>query len=119
MEDQAIRILAEVCSKYEERNEFVVNAGLVALARESGPIPGYARLVEDPNWHVGRVSQEHGILVTTERPNENGLASFYVGKKVFLHVQHACITAAAHYEYFIVDEQDVVRDVWYPWKGWR
>lgn len=43
---------------------------------------------------------------------------FEVGQKVWLFVQHACITAAAHHAYYVVDEGDVVRETWVPWKGW-
>lgn len=116
--DQAIRLIAEVCSVYPERNEAIINAGVVALARESGPIPGFARVVSAENWNVGRLSQEHGILVRETSGDERVEDRFVVGQKVFLHVQHACITAAAHSHYFVVDGQDIVRDVWYCWKGW-
>ncbi|KAF2089039.1 hypothetical protein K490DRAFT_64249 [Saccharata proteae CBS 121410] len=115
--DQAIRILAEVCSVYPERNEALVNAGVIALAREPGPIPGFGRVVGRNDWYVGRLSQEHGILVT-EKEGNAAEKDFAVGQKLFLHIQHACITAAAHHYYFVVDDEDVVRDVWFPWKGW-
>jgi D-serine deaminase-like pyridoxal phosphate-dependent protein len=35
-----------------------------------------------------------------------------------LYVNHTCITAAAFYVYFVVDDEDVVRETWIPWKGW-
>jgi D-serine deaminase-like pyridoxal phosphate-dependent protein len=44
--------------------------------------------------------------------------AFKVGDKVLLYVQHACITAAQHFVYYVVDGQDVVRETWVPWKGW-
>lgn len=119
--DQAVRVLAEVCSVYAERNEALVNAGVIALAREPGPLPGFGRVVGKPEWNVGRLSQEHGILVS-EKEAQGGAGKaedvFEVGEKVWLWIQHACITAAAHHYYFVVDEEDVVRDVWVPWKGW-
>ncbi|KAH7058639.1 putative serine dehydratase domain-containing protein [Macrophomina phaseolina] len=117
--DQALRVLAEVCSVYAERGEALLNAGVVALAREAGPLPGFARVVGRPEWNVGRLSQEHGILVREEGTEGSPVEEvFEVGERVWLWCQHACITAAAHYYYFVVDEHDVVRDVWFPWKGW-
>lgn len=70
------------------------------------------------------MSQEHGILgftgtgmgTGTEREKVEGV--FEVGQKVWLFVQHACITAAAHHAYYVVDEGGVVRETWVPWKGW-
>ncbi|KAF2135271.1 uncharacterized protein K452DRAFT_35730 [Aplosporella prunicola CBS 121167] len=116
--DMAVRVLAEVCSIYPERNEALVNAGVIALGREPGPIPGYGRVEGAEEWIVGKVSQEHGILRPVEGAKMKAEESFAVGQKVFLYVQHACIAAAAHFVYFVVDEKDVVREIWQPWKGW-
>ncbi|KAB2574191.1 D-serine dehydratase [Lasiodiplodia theobromae] len=116
--DQAVRVLAEVCSVYPERDEALVNAGVIALAREPGPLPGFGRVVGRPEWNVGRLSQEHGILVREGEKGKKVEEVFEVGEKVWLWIQHACITAAAYPYYFVVDGEDVVRDVWVPWKGW-
>jgi len=116
--DQAIRVLAEVCSVYPDRNEAIINAGLIALARESGAFPGFARVVDKVSWNVGRLSQEHGIVVAANSRTDRVEDAFEVGEKVMLYVQHTCITAAAYGWYFVVDGDDVVRDIWYPWKGW-
>lgn len=117
-EDQAMRILSEVCSIYPERNEAIVNAGVIALAREAGPSPGFARATTETEWNVGRLSQEHGILVSSSEQVADVASVYHVGQKILLYIQHACITAAAYGWYFVVDENDVVQDVWYPWKGW-
>lgn len=113
-----MRILSEVCSIYPERNEAIVNAGVIALAREAGPSPGFARVVDANEWNVGRLSQEHGIIVSASDSPAQVESIFHVGQKVLLYIQHACITAAAYGWYFVVDENDVVTDIWYPWKGW-
>ncbi|KAK2052672.1 alanine racemase domain-containing protein [Colletotrichum caudatum] len=125
-EDQAVRVLAEVCSVYPERNEALVNAGTVALSKETGPFPGFGSVAGRPGWAVVRMSQEHGIVGEVRDPGAGDAgpgrrdveADFEVGDKVFLNIQHACITAASHYVYYVVDEDDVVRDTWVPWKGW-
>ncbi|GJD04259.1 alanine racemase [Colletotrichum higginsianum] len=129
-EDQAIRVLAEVCSVYPERNEALINAGTIALSKETGPSPGFGSVVGKPGWAVVRMSQEHGIVGEAEvaaagagsknagPERRDAEANFEVGDRVFLNVQHACITAAAFYVYYVVDEDDVVRDTWVPWKGW-
>lgn len=62
---------------------------------------------------------EHGILGLA---NASGVQrveeTFRVGQKVMLYIQHACITAAQHHVYHVVDEEDIVRETWVPWKGW-
>lgn len=117
---QAVRVLAEVCSVYPERNEALINAGTIALAKETSDTPGYGRVTDRPHWGVVRMAQEHGILGLNGTQEEGGSVAdtFRVGDKVSLFCQHACITAAAHFVYYVVDEQDVVRETWVPWKGW-
>lgn len=117
LEDVAIFGLAEVVSSYPGRGtgsgEMLINAGVLALAREKGPIPGFGNLVHHPQWHVGRISQEHGILVTED---ENAPFLEY-GTKVQIVPQHACIIAANFEHYFVIDD-GIVTDVWTPIKYW-
>lgn len=117
---QAVRVLAEVCSVYPARNEALINAGTIALSKETSDTPGYARVTDRTQWGVIRTAQEHGIIgLNGTQKEERAIAdAFHVGDKVLLFCQHACITAAAHFVYYVVDEQDVVRETWVPWKGW-
>ncbi|KAF7179140.1 hypothetical protein CNMCM7691_008071 [Aspergillus felis] len=118
-EQQAVRVLAEVCSVYPERNEALINAGTVALTKETSEVVGFGRVTDRPGWAVVRMAQEHGILGLTDASAGQRVEEvFHVGQKVMLHIQHACITAAQHHVYYVVDEEDVVRETWVPWKGW-
>ncbi|RBQ76639.1 hypothetical protein FVER14953_09063 [Fusarium verticillioides] len=113
---QSVSVAAEVCSVYPERNEALVNAGVIALSREASAFSGFGRVVGSPAWGVVRLSQEHGILGTSEGRKVD--EDYKVGQKVQLWCNHACIAAAAFYVYYVVDEQGMVRDTWIPWKGW-
>lgn len=119
-EDQAVRVIAEVCSVYPERNEALINAGVIALTKEASSFAGLARWTDDINWSIMRVSQEHGIFswAGEESKKEKAEDRFQVGQKVLLYTQHACITSAMYYVMYVVDEQDIVRETWIPWKGW-
>lgn len=126
--EQAVRLCVEVCSVYPERNEALVNAGTIAISKETSAWPGYGNVVGQPGWYVQRMSQEHGILAFQPPPAEGKGAKesaasvvdevFKVGDKVLLHIAHACITASNHHVYYVVDDDDVVRETWVPWKGW-
>ncbi|KAM3162468.1 D-serine dehydratase [Lachancea thermotolerans] len=117
------KVLAEVVSSYPGRGskapgEQLVNAGVIALAREFGPLPGHGRVScpeEYENWIVGRLSQEHGILTPLK---ERETAMIPLGTKVQIIPQHSCITAASYPWYFIIDNGDSVVDIWVPWRGW-
>ncbi|KAF4431474.1 D-serine dehydratase [Fusarium acutatum] len=91
--DQAVRVVAEVCSVYPDRNEALINAGVVALSRETSAFPGFGYVVGRPEWNVVRLSQEHGIL-GTRQPKSTANEAFAIGQR-----------------------DDVVIDCWVPWKG--
>ncbi|KAL4793098.1 fungal-specific transcription factor domain-containing protein [Aspergillus venezuelensis] len=59
---QAVRVLADICSVYPDRNEALANAGVIALSRETSAVPGFGEVVGYPGWIVVRLSQEHGII---------------------------------------------------------
>ncbi|KLO87008.1 uncharacterized protein LW93_12866 [Fusarium fujikuroi] len=102
---QSVSVAAEVCSVYPERNEALVNAGVIALSREASAFSGFGRVVGSPAWGVVRLSQEHGILGTSEGRKVD--EDFKVGQKIQLWCNHACIAAAAFYVYYVVDEQGI------------
>ncbi|RSM09992.1 hypothetical protein CDV31_007398 [Fusarium ambrosium] len=116
---QAVSVAAEVCSVYPERNEALVNAGVISLSREAASaFTGFGRVVGKQTWGVVRLSQEHGILGTIgEEEGRKVEDDFRVGQRVELWCNHACITAAAFYVYYVVDEEGIVREAWIPWKG--
>ncbi|KAH7137490.1 putative serine dehydratase domain-containing protein [Dactylonectria estremocensis] len=114
---QATYVVAEVCSIYPDRNEALVNAGVISMSREPSAFAGFGQVVGQPAWRVMRMSQEHGILGTEEKDKAVGEA-FRVGQQVDLYCNHACITAAAFFVYFVADESNVICEAWVPWKGW-
>ncbi|KAK6205270.1 putative serine dehydratase domain-containing protein [Scheffersomyces amazonensis] len=121
-EDISISVIAEIVSKYPNRGETapgeqLINAGVIAMSRESGPIPGYGKIIEPKghgDWYIGKLSQEHGILV----PGSNNCTFIPIGTQVRIIPQHACITAASHPWYYVVDDSGVVVDIWVPFRGW-
>ncbi|KAK2598535.1 hypothetical protein N8I77_011942 [Diaporthe amygdali] len=149
--DIAITVVAEVASLYAGRGEggsteALVNAGSLALGREpckedgAGHYAGWgvvapwgdAGLEEsDPaprdfpavhgGWQVGKISQEHGILVWKGAKEAEVPLRF--GQRVRIWPNHACITGAGYDHYLVVDsrrtgKEDEVVDVWPRWNGW-
>lgn len=114
----AARVTAEVCGVYPERNEVLVNAGTIALSKETSGFPGFGNVIGKDAWHVSRMSQEHGILSVLEGKEGSAVGEFRIGDKVSILPAHSCITAAAFHVFYVVDEKDIVRETWVPWKGW-
>ncbi|PTD10811.1 hypothetical protein HYE67_010288 [Fusarium culmorum] len=102
---QAVSVAAEVCSVYPERNEALVNAGVIALSREASAFSGFGRVVGSPSWGLVRLSQEHGILGTSEGRKVDD--DFKVGQRVEIWCNHSCIAAAAFHVYYVVDEEGI------------
>lgn len=112
-------VIAEVCSVYPERNEALINAGVLALTREPGEFKGFARIrgCKKRGWMVGRVSQEHGILVCDG--DEHRVEEVWtIGDKIELDIQHTCIVGAMYGWHFVTDEDGIVCDIYFPWKWW-
>ncbi|KAK9479675.1 putative serine dehydratase domain-containing protein [Lipomyces japonicus] len=122
-ENIAGTVVAEIIAYYPERDEYLIDAGVLALAREPGRLPGIAAIhgqpVQGERWIVSRVSQEHGIISRFQAKQDGGSDKpWKVGDRVVLYPQHACITSAMYQKYFVI-EQDVVTDVVIPWRGWE
>lgn len=100
-DDIALRVLVDVLSVYTEREkpEALIGAGTLALGREPcKSYPGWAVVAPSPwaprsgqqkwttdeqvGWIVGRVSQEHGILVWQGPADQ--MRALVVGEKLLL-----------------------------------
>lgn len=136
--DLGFRVLAEVASLYPDRGakpEALIAAGSIVLGREPcksyegwgvvTPWPSKVGHHYDPEgsqngWVVGRISQEHGVLVW-EGPREHFRALEF-GQKILLWPNHACIAGVNFGCYLVIDsdtaEPDQIQDVWIRSRGW-
>ena len=135
--DIALTILAEVASVYDDREnrQALIAAGSLALGRE--PCKSYEGwgIVSDWNmanqsndgrsgWQVGRVSQEHGILIREPGAGHPSTTDLRYGQKVRIWPNHACVAGAGFGWYLVVDSslpesrRDEIVDVWVRCRGW-
>ena len=124
--DIALTVLASVIGRRPAERRMVIDAGGLALSKdhstEAAPQDYGFGLVLDIAGRrslgtsiVRRAYQEHGVVeldpqLTLEIPQ--------VGAKVRVAPNHACMTAAAHDRYFVVDGSDTVLAVWPRVNGW-
>ncbi|KUI58692.1 hypothetical protein VP1G_05988 [Cytospora mali] len=149
--DIGVAVVAEVASLYENRGEngiteALVNAGSLALGREPcmeekpGHYSGWGLVApwgdaglerSDPaprefpavhgGWQVGRISQEHGILVW-KGPKEE-FVPLKFGQRVLIWPNHSCIAGAGYDYYLVIDSrrkgaENEVIDIWERCNGW-
>ncbi|KAK4193279.1 D-serine dehydratase [Podospora australis] len=151
-DDIAVSVLAEVASIYPNRgphntDEVLINTGCLALGREpvadkgkvpgeaysgwgfvmpwgvNNPVPGENFPQEHEGWQVGRISQEHGILVWHGSREGQEKVPLAYGQRVRVWPNHSCIAGAGFDHYLVVDSrnkgrEDEVVDVWPRWRGW-
>lgn len=115
--DCAVTVLAGVVSSQPGATHSVIDAGALALSKDTGPEHGphatmgelfadYARGTLDPERRVVSLSQEHGIVN----------ARLPVGERLRILPNHSCLTVACFDEYYVVREE-VVIDRWKIWRG--
>lgn len=104
--DCALTVLATVISSRDGSDRSVVDAGALALSKDTGPSwipPAYGRILAGrgvlrDDVQVTSVSQEHGILD----------ASLPIGERVRILPNHSCLTAACFDLYHVVRGEEVV-----------
>lgn len=116
-DDVAVSVLATVVGVYPAQQKVIVDAGSLAITRESGfgAVPG-GGVVCDLSLRqlpltLASMSQEHGQLAGASA------ADMTIGEKVRIVPNHSCITAAMFDRYYVI-EGDAVVDEWRPVRGW-
>lgn len=128
-EDIALTVLASVTSFSTERSQLLVDAGGLALSKDTGARRfwkdvgfGWVTDLQGKRinqWVVGDVDQEHGFIKFEQDPVpwDNPL-----GQRVRILPNHACMTAAAHDRYYVVDSTaenpTAVVGEWHRCAGW-
>jgi D-serine deaminase-like pyridoxal phosphate-dependent protein len=118
----AMTVLATVVGHNRSASTLITDAGAIALSKDLGftdrDTPHYGEIVDASSEEqlgllVNNVSQEHGIV-------EAGAADFErlpIGSLIRILPNHACLTAAAHRGYHIIERGEIV-DFWPTADGW-
>lgn len=113
MEDIAVSVLASVVSHHHGRNHLLIDAGGLALSKDTGanehaPGTGYGRVCRPdgalplPGLAIHDVHQEHGLVGT----GQNGPVDFAAhppGSRLRVLPNHVCMTGAMYDRYHVVD----------------
>ncbi len=124
--DIALTVLTSVIGRRPKANQLLVDAGAIALSKDRSTAAtdedmGYGRVLDvDGKPTLGRATvvniyQEHGIVVGDAA---SGPIDLPVGRRLRIAPNHACLTAAAHDRYYVVEGGDTVEAVWTRINGW-
>lgn len=122
----ALTVLASVIGRRLVENRIVVDAGAMALSKDRSTEAtatdyGFGLMLDTLGRRsyghsiVRRANQEHGVI---ELDSAVSAGSFRVGDRLRIAPNHACLTAAAHDRYFVVDGDETVADIWPRVNGW-
>ena len=127
MDDIALSVLATVIGHNRRAGRILIDAGALALSKDVSagefmPQAGYGLVcpldggAPIDGLHVADVHQEHGLIAAAagDPPYE----ALPPGTRVRILPNHACITAAAHQAYHVVEGGTEVIDVWDRINGW-
>ena len=111
--DVGVTVLASVVSHQPGAGHFVVDAGALALSKDTGPAhlelaPAFGSVRGHPDLALAAISQEHGII----RGAPEALEGRYpVGSRIEIEPNHSCLTVA-HYDHYRVVRDGEVIDEW-------
>lgn len=126
LDDIALSVLTTVISHKVSHRRLIVDAGGLALSKDRSTADqvmdcgfGLVARAGDgeilPDLKVTGANQEHGIL---ELPDGFALEDFPVGSQLRILPNHACMTAAAHDRYHVVEGDDRLVGCWTRCNGW-
>jgi D-serine deaminase-like pyridoxal phosphate-dependent protein len=117
--DVALSVLATVIGHRRDRGTILIDAGGLALSKDSGQGGGYGRLVDAATGAplglaVASVNQEHGLVPAADAD----FARLPIGSLVRILPNHACMTAAAHERYHVTEGGPEVVATWERCNFW-
>lgn len=123
LEDIAVSVLASVIGHQKNKGWVIIDSGWTALSRDLGTSDQGYGLVCDVNGHpigdyiVSATSQEHGIIIHRDGLDINW-EQFSIGSMVRILPNHSCATATMFDRYHVVNDSQVVSEIWPRVHGW-
>jgi D-serine deaminase-like pyridoxal phosphate-dependent protein len=125
-EDIALTVLASVIGRNIDENRVLIDAGALALSKDRSTQTAPHDVGFGQVWRldgrpslghlvVERAYQEHGVVTS---PAPLPFDRLEHGAKVRVAPNHACITAAAHDRYYVIDGGDEIVAEWDRVNGW-
>jgi D-serine deaminase-like pyridoxal phosphate-dependent protein len=119
------RVLARVIGHYEDRNTIMLDAGALAMTKDSTPQGGACAVAGHPGLFCYRMSQEVTLCRPADPSQKLPLSEFPLGTLLSLLPNHSCLAAACFDKFYVIDdplgnyapEEEIVEE-WLPAKGW-
>lgn len=128
LQDIAVSVLATVVSHHPGRNHVLIDAGGLALSKDTGanknvPGTGYGRVCRPEEalpldgMNIHDVHQEHGLLGGPDAPPVD-FAAHPPGSRLRVLPNHSCMTGAMYDRYYVTDGGREIVAEWDRVNGW-
>jgi len=113
MEDVACSVATTVIGNYPQRNQIVIDAGALALSKDTGPTQGkdWGVIRGHPYLKIVSLSQEVAIVELDKDESKMKIEDFPIGRLLYIIPNHSCLTAAL-YATHIIEERGNFFSVW-------
>ncbi|MED5330420.1 MAG: alanine racemase [Planctomycetota bacterium] len=122
LDDIALSVLTTILAVRPEEGRLIIDGGGLAMSKDMGKDVGYGLVntldgtATIPGLHLAEVHQEHGELRSNGQVD---FSRFSVGDKLRILPHHACMTAAMHDRYHVVEgNRPEIVEVWDRANGW-
>jgi D-serine deaminase-like pyridoxal phosphate-dependent protein len=115
--DIAVSVLARVVGSYPEKKRLIVDAGGLAMSKDTHVDKSFGRIKNFPHLKLVSVSQEHGII-EAEQGHELPFNQLPIDSIVEILPNHSCLSAACFKEFHVCSNSGEVIDKWTPVKFW-
>ena len=126
IDDIALSVLSTVISHKRSHRRLIIDAGGLALSKDRSTAGqardcGYGLVARAetgeviPGLQVGAVTQEHGMI---DLPEGFDFEKFPVGSRLRILPNHACMTAAAHGHYHVINDRGQILARWERCSHW-
>jgi len=127
IDDIALSVLTTVIGHKPEHDRLIVDAGGLALAKDRGKQSqnidyGFGLVIGADGKQISEhliiesANQEHGIIISSN--GEINFDNFPIGSLSRVLPNHACMTAAAHKGYNVIDVNGNITGFWNRCHGW-
>lgn len=115
--DIAVSVLCRINGIYKERNEMTIDIGSIGLSLDKDQNIGYGIIMNHPNLKLSTLSQEIGKIESRNGSNID-FNEFKVNDCLRIIPNHSCLTACAFPYYYIINDDNIVIDVYNRCGGW-
>jgi len=116
------KVITRVLGHYPRRNQMLVDCGFTAFTKQGKGSQEHPQMIgrvdNHPDLMLSNMTQEIGFIDHKSKDGKIDFSLFPAGSILTLIPYHACATAACFENYYVHDDEGIIKHIWKPCKGW-